>query len=90
MALAHMANRVVVGLLPLSGSDRPMPHKHNAERRHHIPKMSFKVLNWPKYEAGCTDVAVSPCGSRTQRWTTGKPSDRKARPAMPTPPFRQC
>ena len=29
-----------------------MPHKHNADRRHHIPKMSFKVLNWPAYEAG--------------------------------------
>src|SRR5215213_8611847 len=30
----------------------PMPHKHNADRRHHIPKMSFKVQNWPAYEAG--------------------------------------
>jgi len=29
-----------------------MPHKHNAERRHHIPKMTFKVRNWPAYEAG--------------------------------------
>src|ERR1700753_2281810 len=29
-----------------------MPHKHNADRRHHIPKMSFKVRNWPSYEAG--------------------------------------
>jgi hypothetical protein len=29
-----------------------MPHKHNADRRHHIPKMSFKVRNWPAYEAG--------------------------------------
>ena len=29
-----------------------MPHKHNAGRRHHIPKMSFKVQNWPAYEAG--------------------------------------
>ncbi len=29
-----------------------MPHKHNADRRHHIPKMSFKVQNWPSYEAG--------------------------------------
>src|SRR3954452_8801496 len=35
---------------PLRG--RPMPHKHNADRRHHIPKMSFKVQNWPEYEAG--------------------------------------
>ena len=30
----------------------PMPHKHNADRRHHIPKMAFKVQNWPAYEAG--------------------------------------
>ena len=30
----------------------PMPHKHNADRRHHIPKMSFKLRNWPAYEAG--------------------------------------
>jgi len=29
-----------------------MPHKYNASRRHHIPKMSFKVENWPAYEAG--------------------------------------
>jgi hypothetical protein len=29
-----------------------MPHKHNADRRHHIPKMAFKVQNWPDYEAG--------------------------------------
>ena len=29
-----------------------MPHKHNADRRHHIPKMSFKVRNWPAYKAG--------------------------------------
>lgn len=30
----------------------PMPHKHNADRRHRIPKMAFKVRNWPAYEAG--------------------------------------
>ena len=29
-----------------------MPHKFNAERRHHIPKMQFKVTNWSEYEAG--------------------------------------
>jgi transposase len=29
-----------------------MPYKHNADRRHHIPKMSFKVRNRPVYEAG--------------------------------------
>ena len=30
----------------------PMPHKHNDDGRHHIPKMAFKVRNWPEYEAG--------------------------------------
>ena len=29
-----------------------MPFKHNADRRHHIPKMTFKLQNWPAYEAG--------------------------------------
>ena len=29
-----------------------MPHKHNDDRRHHIPKMAFKVQNWPAHEAG--------------------------------------
>ena len=29
-----------------------MPHKHNDDRRHHIPKMAFEVQNWPEYEAG--------------------------------------
>ena len=29
-----------------------MPNKHNTNRRHHIPKMKFKVQNWPEYEAG--------------------------------------
>jgi hypothetical protein len=39
--------------MPLIGPGRPpMPHKDNADRRHHIPKMAFKVQNWPVYEAG--------------------------------------
>jgi hypothetical protein len=29
-----------------------MQHKHNADRRHHISKMSFKVQNWLAYELG--------------------------------------
>ena len=29
-----------------------MPHKHNADRHHHIPKMAFKVQNWQVYDAG--------------------------------------
>ena len=39
-------------LLPCPVLSSPMPHKHNADRRHHIPKMAFKVQNWPAYEAG--------------------------------------
>ena len=29
-----------------------MPNKHNAARRHHIPKMTFRVKNWAEYDAG--------------------------------------
>ena len=29
-----------------------MPNKHNADRRHPIGKMKFKVGNWASYEAG--------------------------------------
>lgn len=29
-----------------------MPFKHNADRRHRISKMKFKVTNWSEYEAG--------------------------------------
>jgi hypothetical protein len=51
-ALVHMAgsrgDRMAFPLVLII----PMPHKHNADRRHHIPKMLFKVQNWPAYEAG--------------------------------------
>jgi len=29
-----------------------MPFKHNAARRHRIPRARYKVMNWPAYEAG--------------------------------------
>jgi len=29
-----------------------MPFKHNAARRHRIPKWRYRVTNWPAYEAG--------------------------------------
>ena len=29
-----------------------MPFKHNAARRHRIPKARYRVQNWPAYEAG--------------------------------------
>jgi hypothetical protein len=27
-----------------------MAQKYNVDRRHHMPKMSFKVQNWPEFE----------------------------------------
>ena len=49
-ALVHTLRE---GRMPLTSLVRPpMPHKHNDDRRHHIPKMAFKVRNWPEYEAG--------------------------------------
>ena len=29
-----------------------MPFKHNATRRHRIPKTRYRIQNWPAYEAG--------------------------------------
>jgi len=29
-----------------------MPFRHNAARRHRIPQASYRVTNWPSYEAG--------------------------------------
>jgi hypothetical protein len=56
-----------------------MPHKDNADRRQHIPKMTFKVQNWPEYEAG-----LRRRGSLTlwiedvvlERWQTSGPGDQ--------------
>lgn len=28
-----------------------MPNKHNEKRRHHIPRMKFRVMNWAEYDA---------------------------------------
>jgi hypothetical protein len=46
-------DRVEIGY---SGTDyrkaaSSMPNKHNAARRHHIPKMKFRVKNWAEYDA---------------------------------------
>ncbi len=29
-----------------------MPFKHNAARRHRIPRARYRITNWPAYEAG--------------------------------------
>src|SRR5690349_22301525 len=36
---------------PLRSIDA-MPHKYHADRRHHIPKVQYRVRNWREYEAG--------------------------------------
>jgi Transposase DDE domain len=38
-----------LGRCGYSGS---MPFKHNASRRHRIPKARYRVTNWPSYERG--------------------------------------
>ena len=54
-ALVH---RSFVNGLAIGRQDRnqldpsAMPFKHNADRRHHIGKMKFRVTNWRDYEAG--------------------------------------
>jgi hypothetical protein len=78
--------------LPSPVSDIPMPHKHNATRRHHIPKMSFKVQNWPAYESACgTVMGRTPAsGVPVIRAPTDEAqmagTRNSARPAMTEPP----
>ena len=36
----------------MSGYSGCMPFKHNAARRHRVPKARYRVQNWPAYEAG--------------------------------------
>jgi hypothetical protein len=65
-----------------------MPHKHNTDRRHPIPKMAFKVENWPECEAGSRQ-----CGSLTlwvedgalDHWETLGPSGRARCTGAATP-----
>ena len=38
-----------------------MPFKHNAARRHRIPRARYRIRNWPAYEAGlqrCGDLTL--------------------------------
>jgi len=48
--LVQRGGRVALEVSPRYGL--PMPFKHNASRRHRIPKQRFRVMNWPAYEAG--------------------------------------
>jgi transposase len=44
----------------------PVPFKHHAAHRHHIPKPRYRVTNWPQY-----DAALRQRGSLTV-WFTGE------------------
>ena len=54
-----------------------MHNKHNDNPRHHpIPKMSFKVQNWPEYEAGLWrrgSLTLWLDGAVLDRWQSVKP-----------------
>ncbi|EUM16582.1 hypothetical protein L465_00396 [Enterobacter sp. BIDMC 29] len=56
-----------------------MPHKHNAGKRHHIPKAKYTVTNWPQYEAG-----LKQRGSLTL-WITPEATEQWKATARTTP-----
>lgn len=41
-------------MLPSRSPRLSMPHKYNATRRHRIPKVRYRVTNWPAYEVALT------------------------------------
>jgi hypothetical protein len=43
------------------------------DRRHHIPKMSFKVQNWPAYEAGPRLRGGLTLWIEDAAWSAGRP-----------------
>jgi hypothetical protein len=71
---------------------RSMPNRHNAARRHHIPKMKFWVKNWSAY-----DTALRRRGSLTlfpniKRWFQSvdeRPAVAKARAVGGTHAFKK-
>jgi hypothetical protein len=56
------------------------PHKHNADRHHHIPKTSFfKVRNWPSRRPPCR-LRLRRTSEPWQRQAQGPPALRSTRP----------
>ena len=90
-ALVHLIGLGVIGCSLLSGSDVLMPHKHNADRRHHSPKMSFKVQNWPAYEAGLRrrgSLTLWIEGAALDCWQSTGLNGQARYLDIKTPPFR--
>ena len=58
-----------------------MPNKHNDDRRHPIPKMTFKVTNWAIYEGGTTGRSIfAPSPKLAIECTYIAPTVRKQEP----------
>ena len=74
--------------MSLTGPGSPMPHKHNAGRRQHIPKMAFKMRNWPGYEAGLRRRGNLTLWIGDGTLNQCRRSDRAARLAIRMPPSR--
>jgi hypothetical protein len=68
-----------------------MPHKYNADRRHHIPRARYKVTNWKAYEAGLRQrgsltIWFSEEGvprTHWQRWQCGAAHEMRGGPSKP-------
>ncbi len=55
-----------------------MPFKHNAPRRHHIPKARRRITNGHPTKLACGAAVTSPFGWMRQRYRAGGP---RAEPA---------
>jgi hypothetical protein len=54
-----------------------MPFKHNAARRHRIPRARYRITNWPAYEAGLrrrSDLTLWLDEAALAGWTAPKQS----------------
>ena len=47
----EMMTSVGKGAVPTVQVSLAMPHKANADRRHHIPRPKRRVTNWAEYDA---------------------------------------
>jgi transposase len=60
-----------------------MPHKHNEDRRHKIPKQKFKVTNWPAYNESLRrrgDLTVWISDEALTQWAAPRRTSRGGQP----------
>jgi hypothetical protein len=61
-----------------------MPFKHNAARRHRIPKTRYRVQNWPAYEGGLKRCIRSLPAQQSETVTAVEVLNQMIRIAKPT------